>query len=1122
MMRFERCRALVLLILTLTAAGAAQAQSTPTFQGTVTDSGTGQPLAGVAISTSNCLGQPYCAPMTVTDVNGNYTVTASELGGQGNGTLYFQDPGYYYSAAPFTATASTTTINASLVRGGTIVQGTVTDATSGAGIVGASVGYYVYSQDHTTYTYVAVQSTAGGQYAIDSSQFAANMASGLVVSNSYISAPAYLQQNTGYPYPWLPWSPPFPLTQNFTLVSAGDTTPVFQGTVTDSSTGQPLAGVAISTSNCLGQPSCAPMTVTDVDGNYSLTSTQLQGANTGTLYFQDPGYYYSAAPFTATASTTTINASLVRGGTIVQGTVTDATSGAGIVGASVGYYVYSQDHTTYTYVAVQSTAGGQYAIDSSQFAANMASGLVVSNSYISAPAYLQQNTGYPYPWLPWSPPFPLTQNFTLVWNGLTSNVTIATAPAGLGITVDGTAAVAPQTYAWIPGIEHTIATTTPQSGTNGNSLGFVRWSDNGALSHTAVTPNSNVTITATFDGAPVITPQMSGTLGTNGWYTGNVTLTWSVTDSLGTVSSTNGCGPVGVTSDTTGQTYTCSATGLGGSSSQSVTIKRDATPPVASATPTPMPNGNGWNKTSVVVGFSGTDAISGIASCSSSVTLSAQGAHQSASGTCTDNAGNTSATVTASNINIDETPPVGHTAVTPAPNGAGWNNSAVTVNFTASDALSGVSASPCTPSSTVLTTNGAGQTVSSACMDLAGNTSTAMAANINIDTIAPVAVAVAQPAPNANGWNNGPVTVGFVGTDNLGGSGIASCTAAVTLTAQGAGQSASGTCTDVAGNVSAPVADTVNIDTTPPTAVIAVPAKGASYVYGSTVIASYGCADTLSGVASCSGTVGSGTALNTSASGAQSFSITATDKAGNTSTSQVSYTVIVAAPSSLTGASTGSTSVKLNWQASGGAQSYTVSEGTSSSAAAATAIATGVIGTSYSVTGLTPGKTYYFWVQTVHGASLSADSPVATITEPPATPAGLQVVMGNGSVTLKWSASEGAESYQIFQGTTPGGEGATPVQSGITATTATITGLINGQAYYYTVLAQDAGGASGRSAEVSATPVAPSGPATPAAPSGGGGGLGILDDLALIGLAAGLRIARRRQSGELGSDRSAL
>ncbi len=899
-------------------------------------------------------------------------------------------------------------------------------------------------------------------------------------------------------------------------------TPTLQGTVTDSSTGLPLAGVAISTSNCLGQPYCVPMTVTDVNGNYTVTATELNGQGEGTLYFQDTGYYYSTAPFTATGSSTTINATLVRGGTIVQGTVTDATSGAGIVGATVEYSTYNQGGSIYDFVVVQTTSGGQYAIDSSQFPAALASGIFVGDSYVSASAYLTQNTSYPYPWLPWSPPYPVTQNFALLWNGITTSVTIATAPAGLGITVDGTAAVAPQTYTWIPGTQHTIATTTPQPGTNGNSLGFVQWSDNGALSHTIATPTSNETITATFDGAPVITPQVSGTPGTNGWYTSNVTLTWSVTDSLGTVSSTNGCGPVSVTSDTTGQTYTCSATSLGGSSSQSVIIKRDATPPVASATQAPMPNGNGWNKTSVVVSFNGTDAISGIASCSPSVTLSTQGAHQSASGTCTDNAGNTSATVTASNINIDETPPVGHAAVTPAPNGAGWNNSPVTVNFTASDALSGVSASPCTPSSTVLTTNGSGQTASSTCMDLAGNTSTATAANINIDTIAPVAVAVAQPAPNANGWNNGPVTVGFVGTDNLGGSGIASCTAAITLTAQGTGQSASGTCTDVAGNISAPVTDTVNIDTTPPTAVIAVPAKGASYVYGSTVIASYSCADTLSGVASCSGTVGSGAALNTSASGAQSFSVTATDKAGNASTSQVSYTVIIAAPSSLTGASTGATSVKLSWHVSDGAQSYTVSEGTSSSAAAATAIASGVIGTSYSVTGLTPGNTYYFWVQTVYGASLSGDSPVAAITEPPATPTGLQIAMGNGSATLKWSASEGAKSYQIFQGTTSGGEGATPVQRGITATTATITGLTNGQVYYYTVQAMDAGGASERSAEVSATPAAPSGPSTPPASSGGGGGLGILDDLALIGLAAGLRTARRRQSGELGSDRSAL
>ena len=78
---------------------------------------------------------------------------------------------------------------------------------------------------------------------------------------------------------------------------------------------------------------------------------------------------------------------------------------------------------------------------------------------------------------------------------------------------------------------------------------------------------------------PVITPQITGTLGQNGWYTGNVTVAWTATDSLTPVTSP-ACTGGSVMTDTVGTTFTCSATSSGGTATQSVTIKRDATPPV--------------------------------------------------------------------------------------------------------------------------------------------------------------------------------------------------------------------------------------------------------------------------------------------------------------------------------------------------------------------------------------------------------------------------------------------------------------------------------------------------------------------------------------------------------------
>lgn len=79
---------------------------------------------------------------------------------------------------------------------------------------------------------------------------------------------------------------------------------------------------------------------------------------------------------------------------------------------------------------------------------------------------------------------------------------------------------------------------------------------------------------------PVITPNVLGTLGDNGWYVGDVGVTWSVVDDESDISSTSGCDAMSITNDTTGTTLTCTATSAGGTESQSVTIERDATAPV--------------------------------------------------------------------------------------------------------------------------------------------------------------------------------------------------------------------------------------------------------------------------------------------------------------------------------------------------------------------------------------------------------------------------------------------------------------------------------------------------------------------------------------------------------------
>ncbi|MDH7488985.1 MAG: hypothetical protein QHH80_05705 [Anaerolineae bacterium] len=186
---------------------------------------------------------------------------------------------------------------------------------------------------------------------------------------------------------------------------------------------------------------------------------------------------------------------------------------------------------------------------------------------------------------------------------------------------------------------------------------------------------------------PVIIPNVSGTLGNNGWYVSDVALTWTVTDPESGIASSSGCGATSVTADTSGTTFTCSATnGVGLSNSVSVTIKRDATPPTITGSRSPGPNAYGWNNTDVTVSFTCSDGLSGVDVCPADVVLSGEGAGQWATGTATDKAGN-SASATVSDINIDKTPPV-LTIVVPEPYDVKPLGTAF--NFSATDALSGI------------------------------------------------------------------------------------------------------------------------------------------------------------------------------------------------------------------------------------------------------------------------------------------------------------------------------------------------------------------------------------------------------------------------------------------------
>jgi len=87
---------------------------------------------------------------------------------------------------------------------------------------------------------------------------------------------------------------------------------------------------------------------------------------------------------------------------------------------------------------------------------------------------------------------------------------------------------------------------------------------------------------------------------------------------------------------------------------------------------------------------------------------------------------------------------------------------------------------------------------------------------------------------------------------------------------------------------------------------------------------------------------------------------------------------------------------------------------------------------------------------------------------PPATPTGLVATAGDTQVSLTWTASSGATSYNVKRSTTSGGPYTTIASP--TTNSYTNTGLTNGTPYHYVVSAVNGAGESANSSQASATP----------------------------------------------------
>ena len=237
-----------------------------------------------------------------------------------------------------------------------------------------------------------------------------------------------------------------------------------------------------------------------------------------------------------------------------------------------------------------------------------------------------------------------------------------------------------------------------------------------------------------------------------------------------------------------------------------------------------------------------------------------------------------------------------------------WHNSAVTVTLTPTDEAGGSGvdktfykvdgAASFTVGTSVIIgapadhSNDGVHTIYYYSTDKAGNEELANEATVKIDTEAPaVQYTSASPAVNANGWWNVDVTATFTATDGRSGFAGPSSTKTGTSTTSGEGAAVtvgSPAFTDLAGNTAvagAALSDPFKIDKTNP-ALAPVVTPNPITLGGTATVASNASDNPGSGIdtQSCG-------SLNTSTVGTKTVTCTATDRAGNTNSKTVNYSV---------------------------------------------------------------------------------------------------------------------------------------------------------------------------------------------------------------------------------------
>lgn len=156
-----------------------------------------------------------------------------------------------------------------------------------------------------------------------------------------------------------------------------------------------------------------------------------------------------------------------------------------------------------------------------------------------------------------------------------------------------------------------------------------------------------------------------------------------------------------------------------------------------------------------------------------------------------------------------------------------------------------------------------------------------------------------------------------------------------------------------------------------------------------------------------------------------------------------------------------SSQIELSWNPVGGATGYFIKEWNGSYSGAGQVIAyVGSTGTSYAVSGLSPGGIYYFAVgaSNAFGTTWASDQSAAIPSAAPAAPSFVLGVVSSSEIDLAWTAVTEASSYVINEWSWTSLTWQPIASLGSASTRYAVTGLNAGTTYYFQVGAANVDG----------------------------------------------------------------